>query len=133
MIPPLSTHPLPTQTHTHTQVRNNKDHFTSLHGKVGLLTLLLAALAPLGGLFSFRKLGLVTHLPEPWQPVVKWLHRCAGALTWVLALIVMQLPLPHAAVFQVRVGDCVACVVVVVVVGGDCEELAGGFTAAGFG
>ena len=39
-------------------------------------------------------------LPAEWQPVVKWVHRMVGAVSWTAALINMQLDLPHPAVFQ---------------------------------
>ena len=52
-----------------------KQHFTSLHGKVGLCTFCLALAAPLLGAASFRRLGIIQRFPEPWQPRLKWLHR----------------------------------------------------------
>ena len=42
---------------------HGKAHFTSLHGKMGLVTLLLALLSPLLGAFSFKSLGLIHMLP----------------------------------------------------------------------
>lgn len=42
---------------------------------MGALNLLLVALAPLLGVVSFRKMGIITKLPEDVQPRVKWLHR----------------------------------------------------------
>lgn len=134
------------------QANNGKQHFTSLHGKVGNINTWLAVATPVGGIFSFRKLGLITCLPEPWHPFIKWLHRCVscriercsmsvsgaipccqdktrgqcvcsirpvfirmlplsdnptalfmqlGLLTWMLALVTVQLVLPHKAIMQV--------------------------------
>jgi cytochrome b-561 domain-containing protein 2 len=60
------------------QTLNGKQHFTSLHGKVGLLTFLLALAAPLLGMLSFRRLGLIQRFPPDWQPRLKWLHRLVG-------------------------------------------------------
>jgi len=44
---------------------HGKAHFTSLHGKMGLVTLLLALLSPLLGAFSFKSLGLIHMLLVP--------------------------------------------------------------------
>ena len=66
---PYSFSPLPTQN------LHGKDHFTSLHGKVGLLSFGLALLSPALGVLSFRRLGLIQRFPEDWQPHIKWLHR----------------------------------------------------------
>lgn len=55
-----------------------KQHFTSLHGKVGVVTLALALASPLLGVCSFRRLGVIQKFPEPWQPRLKWLHRLVG-------------------------------------------------------
>jgi cytochrome b-561 domain-containing protein 2 len=79
---------------------HNKQHFKSLHGKVGLFTTILSLAAPTLGVLSFKKLGLLTKLPAEWHPAVKWLHRLIGAITWVSAIFTMQLPLPHRAVFE---------------------------------
>lgn len=62
-----------------TQNLNGKAHFTSLHGKVGILTLALAAAAPLLGAASFRRLGLIQRFPEGWRAHIKWLHRLVSA------------------------------------------------------
>jgi cytochrome b-561 domain-containing protein 2 len=56
-----------------------KSHFLSLHGKMGLLTFLLALASPLLGALSFRRLGLVQRFPQDWQPRLKWLHRLVSA------------------------------------------------------
>lgn len=47
----------------------------SLHGKVGLIATVLVAIAPMLGILSFRKLGILTKLPAEWHPIVKWTHR----------------------------------------------------------
>jgi hypothetical protein len=31
-----------------------------------------------GGVISFKKLGLIQRFPEPWQPQIKLLHRRVG-------------------------------------------------------
>lgn len=64
------------------QSLHGKEHFASLHGKVGALNLLLVALAPVLGVVSFRRMGLITKLPEALQPRVKWLHRMVSG-AWV--------------------------------------------------
>ena len=58
-----------------TQNRLGKEHFASLHAKTGLVTFGLAMAAPLGGILSFRKLGLLPLLPQQWQAHIKWVHR----------------------------------------------------------
>ena len=57
------------------QVVHGKAHFTSWHGKVGLAVFILSIVAPLGGVVSFRRLGLLQRLPEKMQPQIKWAHR----------------------------------------------------------
>ncbi|KXZ44862.1 hypothetical protein GPECTOR_61g815 [Gonium pectorale] len=80
------------------QVLLGKPHFMSLHAKFGLATLVLSILMPLWGLVSFRRMGLIQRFPERWQPLIKTLHRQLGALTWLLALVTIELALPHPAV-----------------------------------
>lgn len=82
----------------HNKNLKGKQHFTSLHGKVGLVTFLLSLASPLLGALSFRRLGLVQRLPEGWQPQMKWLHRLISAYAYVMGMVTMQLPLPHSAV-----------------------------------
>jgi len=41
----------------------------------GLATLLLSLAAPLGGVLSFRKFGLINLLPESLHGAVKYAHR----------------------------------------------------------
>jgi hypothetical protein len=57
------------------QVVHGKQHFQSLHSKFGLATFIMAIVAPLGGLVSFRRLGLLQRVPDKLQPRIKWLHR----------------------------------------------------------
>ena len=57
------------------QVVHGKAHFTSWHAKVGLAVFVLSIVAPLGGVVSFRRLGLLQRLPERMQPQIKWAHR----------------------------------------------------------
>ena len=45
------------------KVIHGRAHFTSLHGKMGLLTLVLALLSPVLGALSFKSLGLINMLP----------------------------------------------------------------------
>ncbi len=41
----------------------------------GLATLLLTLLMPLGGLISFRRMGIIQRFPEVWQPRIKFAHK----------------------------------------------------------
>ncbi len=54
---------------------HHKHHFTSLHGKVGLLTVGCSCLSVLLGALSFRALGMMSRLPLRTQAQVKGLHR----------------------------------------------------------
>lgn len=80
------------------KVRHGKSHFVSQHAKFGLATLLLSIASPLLGLISFKRLGILQRFPEAWHPRLKWLHRRAGVVTWLLALITIELTLNHHAV-----------------------------------
>ncbi|KAL4443035.1 hypothetical protein ABPG77_008526 [Micractinium sp. CCAP 211/92] len=105
----------------HNKNLKGKQHFTSLHGKVGLLTFCLALASPLLGALSFRRLGLVQRFPDGWQPRLKWLHRLISVYAYVTAMVAMQLPLPHQAVltglwcraWQACVAALAACVLYV--------------------
>lgn len=77
-----STNPAPSCPALPLQNLKGKAHFTSLHGKVGLVAFSLAMAAPLLGVLSFRRLGLIQRFPEPWQPRLKWLHRLVGGVAW---------------------------------------------------
>lgn len=61
------------------QALHGKSHFTSFHGKVGVLVMALVAAAPALGFLSFRKMGLLTRLPAEQQSRVKWAHRLVSA------------------------------------------------------
>lgn len=54
---------------------HGKNHFTSLHGKLGLVAFLLSLAAAGLGLGSFKKLGFIDTLPSGLHPFVKWVHR----------------------------------------------------------
>ncbi|CAL8469828.1 g9370 [Coccomyxa elongata] len=82
------------------KVVHGKEHFKSVHGKFGLATFILGIVAPLGGLISFRRLGLLQKFPDKMQPRIKWAHRNIGILTWLLALVTIQLALTHHAVWK---------------------------------
>ena len=43
--------------------------------QAGLATLIVAAIAPLGGIVSFRKLGPIDRFPENMHGGIKWAHR----------------------------------------------------------
>ncbi len=49
--------------------------------QAGLATLLLATVAPLGGLVSFRRLGLIDRFPDSWHAAIKWAHRKVDPLS----------------------------------------------------
>ncbi|KAG1681103.1 hypothetical protein FOA52_015544 [Chlamydomonas sp. UWO 241] len=80
------------------KVQHNKRHFQSTHSQVGLATLVLTVLAPLGGAISFKRLGLIHRFPEVWHSRIKWLHRKLGVCVWLLALVTIELALPHPSV-----------------------------------
>lgn len=74
---------------------HGKDHFTSLHGKLGVITMVLAlAVAVLGGL-GFKR---YSPLPVQMHPGMKWVHRSVGVAMWWVALIAIVVVLPHKAV-----------------------------------
>lgn len=50
------------------------------------------------GLVSFRRVGIIQRFPEKWQPRIKAAHRQLGLLTWLLALVTIELALTHPAV-----------------------------------
>lgn len=82
------------------KVIHGKAHFKTTHGKLGFATLLLAFVAPLGGALSFKKFGLINALPEALHGTVKYAHRKVGLVTWLMALLTVQLQLTHPAVFK---------------------------------
>jgi len=77
-----------------------KQHFTSTHGQVGLLAMLLAALSPVLGSGAFARLGLLTRLPESVRPAAKWVHRKVGVCAWGAGILAILLALPHPSVFR---------------------------------
>lgn len=54
---------------------HGKSHFTSLHGKMGLVTYILSLAAVVLGVSSFKKLGFIQALPRTLHPLFKWIHR----------------------------------------------------------
>jgi cytochrome b-561 domain-containing protein 2 len=74
---------------------NGKVHFTSLHGKLGLVTMLLALGVVVSGGLGFKR---YSPLPGHWHPSVKWMHRSLGVGMWAVALVTMVVVLPHPAV-----------------------------------
>ena len=74
---------------------NGKDHFTSLHGKLGLLTMLLTSAVAALGYCGFKK---HSPLPAHLHSSAKFFHRGLGASTWVLSLVTIVVVLPHKAV-----------------------------------
>ena len=77
---------------------HGKEHFTTTHGQVGLLTMVLTVLSPVIGGAAFARLGLLARLPEPMRPAVKWVHRKVGVAAWFASVIATLLALPHDAV-----------------------------------
>lgn len=75
-----------------------KSHFTTLHGKLGLVTVLLSALSALMGVSGFRAYGIVTRFSLQNQLRIKAAHRKIATVTWYLSLLTMQLAMPHPAV-----------------------------------
>lgn len=51
----------------------------------------LTVLSPLLGGGAFARLGLLTQLPEPVRPAVKWVHRKIGSATWGAGTVAMLL------------------------------------------
>eukprot|EP00884_Botryococcus_braunii_P005567 jgi/Botrbrau1/15010/Bobra.0018s0108.1 len=82
------------------KVRLGKFHFLTLHGKFGLLVTLLSFGAASGGTLAFRKLGLLQKLPSKLQPIIKAGHRSAGFVTFLLALVTIELALTHPSVWK---------------------------------
>ena len=54
---------------------NDKEHFVSLHGKLGAMTAALTVLLLALGSLSFRKLGLIHVVPTEYHSLLKWMHR----------------------------------------------------------
>ena len=62
----------------------------------GLATLILTAAAPLGGVISFRKMGIIDRFPETMHGGLKWAHRK------VLPVPCALCPCPAVACAKVR-------------------------------
>ena len=77
---------------------HDKPHFTTTHGKLGLLTICLTILSPAIGGLAFKKLGALDMLPESIRPLVKAVHRRLGLVTWCCGMLATLLALPHPAV-----------------------------------
>ena len=105
-------------------MNGGKQHYQSAHARFGVATLLLLAATVLGGAASFRRLGLLTRLPERMQPTLKAMHRIVGRrcisliyyrrvnsemdlflqlglVVWLLGLVTVELALGHHAVWKV--------------------------------
>lgn len=54
---------------------HGKNHFTSLHGKLGLIAYLMSLAVAALGISSFKHLGLIEALPASLHPSMKWIHR----------------------------------------------------------
>lgn len=59
---------------------HGKDHFTSLHGKLGLLAMLLTSVVTVLGYCGFKK---YSPLPIHLHASIKWAHRGLGAASCV--------------------------------------------------
>lgn len=79
---------------------HGKPHFTTTHGKLGLLTIVLTVLSPTIGAVAFKRLGLLDAVPEQARPLVKAVHRRLGLFTWCAGALATSLALPHPAVDQ---------------------------------
>jgi cytochrome b-561 domain-containing protein 2 len=102
---------------------HGKNHFTSLHGKLGLITYMMSLAVAALGISSFKHLGLIEALPASLHPTIKWIHRMvcdtyiciyqciylahphtcncviqAGVTTWSLSIVAMEVVLPHSSV-----------------------------------
>lgn len=69
---------------------HGKNHFTSLHGKLGLVTYLLSLTAVSLGVGCFKKLGLVQMLPNSLHPCIKWIHRMVRYYRRSLCLLLLK-------------------------------------------
>ena len=69
------------------------DHIKSWHSLLGVVAIAGAGAAALGGAVSFRRIGILAKLPAHMQPLVKAVHKYAGASVWLLAMVTMLLGL----------------------------------------
>ncbi|XP_028037623.1 cytochrome b561 domain-containing protein 2-like [Bombyx mandarina] len=72
------------------KIINGKDHFTSLHAKFGLSSLILMLVTMMGGLGALYSLKLKNYLAPIYT---KLLHASIGLLTFVLGVITILLGL----------------------------------------
>ena len=82
--------------------RYTAPHFTTTHGKLGLLTIVLTVMSPTIGAVAFKRLGLLDAVPEQARPLVKAVHPAGSVLfTWCAGALATTSPqLPHPAVDQ---------------------------------
>lgn len=90
---------------------HGKSHFTSLHGKLGLVTYFFSLAAVGLGVFSFKKTGFIESLPSTLHPFVKWIHRLVRCLRHYIFVCTFSLSLCR---FEIRAGwdkhmVCSAC------------------------
>lgn len=69
------------------QALHGKDHFTSLHGKLGLITTIMTIIALVLGVVSFRKLGIISAFPSETHAGLKWVHRMVSVILYHLLLL----------------------------------------------
>lgn len=75
------------------KIRLGKSHFMSWHGKLGLTVFISSILVVLGGLLSFKKVGLIHMFPEKKHATIKRIHRIGGVFTYFLSIFVIELGL----------------------------------------
>ena len=80
------------------QVRLGKPHFTSYHGRAGVVALTATVASPALGAVAFKSLGLLARLPARWPAPLPAAHRRAGLATWLAAMVAIQLALAHSSV-----------------------------------
>lgn len=93
--------------------RNNRDHFTTLHGKFGLATVVLSILTLCGGSFALYSASLKSYIKPKLN---KALHILAGILSYALATVTFGFSLySHWFDSRVHESDGVKIIFVVVV------------------
>ena len=65
---------------------HGKQHFTTYHGKLGLVASVCALLTTAVGAVAFRKFGVLQSVPLHWQDRVKLLHRLSGPAVMAMAV-----------------------------------------------
>ncbi len=86
-----ASHPLPRRTCAPVHLNTSREAARFLTSQVGLATLVLSVVAPLGGTVSFRRLGIIQRFPDRLQPLIKTLHRQASGARWALGALVVGL------------------------------------------